>query len=302
MKKILFCTGEGVGNIIQTIPVLRTLKEVLGYEIDFWWAFSSYPTNQKLIPYVDNWLVGNDINSVNVFDYHGIVSTWWTRNHIKPLLNVGIKLLNEIKPLTMERSEVDTYMDIARSLAAEEKDLTWYGLCNYNKAEAKYDVVIHNGYNRYGSADWSIKSYPHYEKIVEYLGGLKVCSVGAKDEYIKGTKDQTGLALLDTLGLIKNCRIFLSNDSGLYHCANALGTDNIVIFTATSTKKNYYSKFHKYSTIICRDDLECRPCQANRGWKNCKNWKCQNIDPEVILKRIKSVIAARFVVDFEEEK
>jgi ADP-heptose:LPS heptosyltransferase len=96
---------------------------------------------------------------------------------------------------------------------------------------------------------------------------------------------------LDTLGIIKNCKLFLGTDSGLYHCANALEVKNIVLFTATSIVKNYDNRFHKYSTILGRDDLDCRPCQAARRWaKDCKSWECQRIDPKLIVGKIKELL------------
>jgi len=288
-NKILFCTGEGIGNVIQTIPVIRTLKEILGYEIDYWWAFGTYNV-PKIIPYVDEWMVGQKIRSINPNDYRGKVSTFWTRDYLNiPPLN-RLPLLNKIQLLRMDRSEIETYMDIARDLGAQEKDLIWYGECSYNelrKAKNQYDIVIHDGYNRHGAANWSIKSYPYYEEVVKLLDEFKTCSVGAKNEYIEGTDDKTGLDLLTTGGIIKNCKVFLSNDSGLYHYANVLGIKNIVIFTATSIKKNFDSRFHKYSTIVGRDGLECRPCQDGHGWKNCKTWECRNIDPKLIADIIK---------------
>lgn len=303
-KKILFCAGEGIGNVVQMIPCIRTLKEVLNYTVDFWWIFGSYVPAQKLIPYVDRWILGNQIVNLNSSDYCGKIITFWAKDYINagPLSRI-IPLNNKIHPMSMEKSEVDVYMNIARELGAKEEDLLWYGECNYNKIDENYDVVIHNGFNKHSPVDWSVKSYPHYEKMVEYLEGLSVCSIGAENEYIEGTENKTGLPLLDTLGLIKNCRIFVGNDSGLYHCANALGVDNIVIFTATSIEKNFDARFHKFSSIVCRDDLECRPCQAGRKWlKSCDKWECQNVSPEVILNTIKTVITARFMADFENER
>jgi len=41
-NKILFCSGEGIGNVIQTIPVIRTLTESMGYTVDFWHAFGAF--------------------------------------------------------------------------------------------------------------------------------------------------------------------------------------------------------------------------------------------------------------------
>ena len=292
MKKLLFCTGEGIGNVIQTVPVIRTLNEVLGFEIDFWHAFGSFPI-PKVIPYVNKWIHAGEIMQINPNDYVGKVSTVWTVNriHLGPV--GGIKLLNNIVPLTMIRSEVDIYMDIARDLGVKEEDIIWHGSCNYSPSRDKYDVVVHNGYNPVGSANWQIKSYPHYPQVVELLkdSGLTVCSVGNKSEYIKSTIDRTEMPLLDTLGVIKNSKVFLGNDSGIYHCANALQVPNVVIFTATSIEKNHDKRFHKYSTVIGRDDLKCRPCQAGRRWnKDCKTWDCREIDPEIIYNSVRRLI------------
>ena len=274
---------------------------MLGHKVDFWHAHGSYQMKHRLIPYVGKWVTGQDLGRLDLNSYDGFVATMWTKSIVGQGPFGQLKLLNEIRNLSMDESEVDTYMHIARDLGAKEEDLLWHGNCLYGETEEKFDIVMHNGYNRYGAANWSVKSYPYYEKVVEYLDGLRVCSIGAEEEYIKGTENRTGLSLAESLGLIKNARLFIGNDSGMYHCANALETDNIVIFTATSIKKNYDERFHKYSTIITRDDLECRPCQKTRRWqKDCKDWKCREIDPEVILHGIKQIITARFVSDASE--
>jgi len=303
MSKLLFCTGEGIGNVIQTIPVIRTIKEVLGYSVDLWHAYGTFKISGKLIPYVDKWIVAGQISNINDREYDGVVTTLWTQSAMSRGPLAKLPVFNTTEPrLSMYRSEVDTYMDIARQLGAEENKILWWGKCNYGETEEKFDIVIHDGYNRHSPMRWDIKSYPYYEKVVEYFDGLKICSIGAKEEYIKDTDDKTGLGLPESLGLIKNCRLFLSNDSGLYHCANALEKDNVVIFTATSIAKNYDSRFHKYSTIICRDDLECRKdCQKKSGWKNsCNDWQCREIDPKVILHGIKQIITTRFMSDASE--
>lgn len=301
-KKLLVCHGEGIGNTIQIAPLLRTLKEIFGYELDYWHTFGSYVIAKGLFPYVNNTFLSQEINKANISAYSGVVSTFWARDFIKHL---PLKLLAPIYPLSMERSEVDTYMQIARDLGVVEEDIIWEACCNYGTSEegmyeyekwknlkTKFDIVISNGYNR-KSKIWAVKGYDHYEKVVDILKekGYSVCSVGSKEEYIKGTVDMTGLKLLDTLGVIKNSMLLLSNDSGLYHCANALQTNTVVLFTATSIAKNYDKRFHKYTTILGRDDLKCRPCQAGRRWlKDCKEWLCQDIDPQLIVSTIETLI------------
>ena len=163
----------------------------------------------------------------------------------------------------------------------------------YNTVDRHYDITISNGYNPQGSANWKIKSYPYYEKVVNILNNnnrYKVCSIGSNKEHVKGTVNETGLPLLESLGIIKNSRLLLSNDSGMYHCANALEVPNVVIFTATSIEKNYDKRFHKYSTIVGRDDLKCRPCQAGQKWKKCDTWECREIDPIIIYNKVEKIL------------
>jgi len=193
----------------------------------------------------------------------------------------------------MDRSEVDTYMDIARNLGVKEADILWYGKCNYFPSRKKYDVVIHDGFNKRGSANWKIKSYPYYNEVANILvkKGYSVCSIGSKAEYIRDTKDRTGMDLLNSLGVIKSSKVFLGNDSGLYHCANALEVNNVVIFTATSIEKNYDERFHKYSKLVYREDLKCRPCQGENRWaKDCKIWDCRQIDANRIVEEVEKLL------------
>lgn len=299
VKRILFCTGQGIGNVIQCIPVIKTLEEVLGYGVDFWRAYGNYTIPRDLLPNVNEIFIGNEIYNINNNDYYGKVYTGWIRHHSKiikiadSILKMP-KLAEAAKPLSMTRSEVDVNMDIARILGIKEKDLIWHGGCSYNrlrKAKNKYDIVIHDGYNRHGAVNWSIKSYPYYKEVVDLLDEYTICSVGSKEEYIEGTDDKTGLDLLSTGGIIKNCRLFLSNDSGLYHYANTLGVKNIVIFTATNIKKNFDSRFHKYTTIVTRNDLKCRlSCQAGHAWKHCDHLECRNIDPAIISSIVREML------------
>jgi ADP-heptose:LPS heptosyltransferase len=288
-NKILFATGEGIGNVIQTIPVIRTLNEVLGFEIDLWHAFGSFPM-PKAIHYVNKWISGGQINNLNFNDYCGLVSTIHTSNYVS---NIPLKLLNNPTKLSMTRSEVDTYMDIARDLGA--KDFIWHGECLYSNVseQDRCDVIIHDGYNRKSpNKSWRVKSYPRYKAVAEVLeyDGFKVGSVGSKAEYVEKTIDLTGFDLLTTLGFIKKCKVFLSNDSGLYHCANALRIPNVVIFTYTSTDKNYDRRFHKYSTIIGRDDLECRWCQCEPRFKTCETRECRKIDFPIVVEAVRSLM------------
>lgn len=282
MSKLLFCMGEGIGNIIQTIPAVRTLTESMGFSVDYWHAFGSFKV-PKIIPYVENWYVGNELRYVNLKQYLGLVVTPWTVSHVS---RISLPKVNKPLPFSMDKySEIYVYMQAAKDLGAKEENLIWHGTCMYEDVEESYDVVIMDGYNPLGSANWQIKSYPYYEEVAKLLmeRGLSVCSIGSKEERVKGTVNETGRPLLESFGVVKNSKLLLSNDTGMYHAANALSTKNITVFTATSTIKNYDPRFHKYSKLVFREDLPCRPCQEQRRWlKDCKTWDCREVSPHKI--------------------
>jgi len=297
-KKIIFASAEGIGNIISCLPTLLTIKNVLGFEVTFWNAFGHYSIPRNIFPCVNGWVIGQEIRSIDLSEYEGKVSTFFTRDHLNiPPLD-QLPLLNTIRTVNINvsgKSEVSVYMDIARDLGAKEKDLIWHGECNYNrlrKAKNYYDIVIHGGFNKYGtvSDNWYLKSYPYYKEVVDLLPEFKICSVGSKDEFIENTDDKTGLDLLTTGGIIKNCKLFISNDSGLYHYANALGVKNIVIFTYTSTVKNYDKRFHKYSKILQNDKLDCLSCQNTPRFKTCTTRECREIDPKIVADAVREVL------------
>jgi len=163
------------------------------------------------------------------------------------------------------------------------------------------DIIIHDGYSKVSKLSkktWLIKSYPKYDELINILkkNNFTLGSIGIKEEFLEGTIDLTNLKLENSLSYMKGCKLFISNDTGTYHLANAIKKNNIVIFTATDTEKNYNRLFHKYSTIIRRQDLICSPCQRkfgheywNKNKKNCK-WECQNIDPNFIYEKIIEII------------
>ena len=70
--------------------------------------------------------------------------------------------------------------------------------------------------------------------------------------------DMTGkTSLKQAMALIKNCDIFVSNDSGLMHVAAGLGTPTIAIFGSTNhITTGPYSK----NSIILRREMACSPC------------------------------------------
>lgn len=290
-KKLLVLHAEGIGNFIQLFPLLRSLKEVLSFEIHYCHLFGSYNVEAKSIcPYIDKQLSIQDLHYIDPKKYVGKVSTFWGRNHLNTGKLAEIELLSEIHPLSMDKSEVSTYLQIALDLGVVEDQLMWNVNCCYKESTDYFDIVIANGYNKNGN--WNVKGFLHYREVAKKLvsKGFKVASIGSKQEYVVGTVPMAGLTLLESFGVIKNAKVLLCNDTGVYHASNALKVPNVTIFTATSTVKNYDPRFHTYTAIVGREGLSCRPCQAYKGWVKCRDWECQDIDPEIIVQEVLSFL------------
>ena len=288
-NKVIVLHAEGLGNVIEIFPLLRTLKEVLGFELHFCHLFGSYSLDSLKIPYVSKILSAVELSTIDPKEYLGKIATAWVSNYISAGNLYKIPLLTRIYPIKMDESEVSVYLNVARELGAKEEDLLWEVDLDVKPAPEHFDVILANGYNKLGSANWKIKSYPYYNELVSIFKnhGLTVASIGAPLEYITGTVNMTGLSLAKSAQLIKASKCVISNDTGVYHLANVLGTLNFPIFTATSVTKNYDERFHRNAVIIRRTDLDCMPCQDRRLWNtSCQNWLCREIAPENIVKQV----------------
>ena len=79
--------------------------------------------------------------------------------------------------------------------------------------------------------------------------------------------DSTGkLSLMHTAALLQQCRLLLSNDSGLMHMATALRVPVVAIFGPTVQEFGFYP-FKAYAQVISID-LPCRPC-STKGSARC---------------------------------
>lgn len=149
-------------------------------------------------------------------------------------------------------------------------------------------ILIHNGYNFNSKSLWQRKSYDHFPEVInelQQIGKIQIGSIGHAKEYIKGTKDFTEVSIYCLIALILKSRLFVSTDTGTYHLAAALGVPGITIFTFTNLDKNYDSNFH-YNIMTFQSTISCCPCQSTNYRDKCTEFKCKNIQYEVISNMI----------------
>ena len=119
----------------------------------------------------------------------------------------------------------------------------------------------------------------HKERFVELSNillsdGFKLIIFGGRSDDIsemegvirKGGIDFVGKGgIRDTIALIKKCRLFIGNDSGLMHISAALGVPLVAIFGPQSPKK--FGPWGEKCRVIYKN-LPCSPCKQ-KFFKEC---------------------------------
>ena len=125
------------------------------------------------------------------------------------------------------------------------------------------------------------------ESLLEKNPDFKFIIFGGKDniaynsyfDNIKNSFNLTGkLSLIETAALINECKIFVTNDTGPMHIADALKKEIIAIFGPTDPNETPPFQMNKF---IVYENLECSPCKK----RECplKHNKCmENISVEKI--------------------
>lgn len=291
-KNIILLTGEGLGNIVETLPLIATIEKNLNVKVMV--VLVGCNKDYCNIFHKNKAIMYDDITQSDIQSSIGIVKTVWGNHHTKDTIGNHVlgrfNLLNDLNSqgMRLDRSEVSVYLNAASDLGIAKKDFI-YNVSDYLHKEnsEKFDVVICDGYNYGNTADmWHVKSYRGWKEIVAWAAGkgLSICSVGHESQYVEGTVNRTSLNIHDTIGLLNGCSIVLSNDTGVYHLASAMGKTGAVVFTFTNTTKNYDSVFHKSFKLVKRKDLDCMACcHAQRWWKSCGiGHACRDFDGKEI--------------------
>jgi len=155
-------------------------------------------------------------------------------------------------------------------------------------------------------AGWKAKewNFSKFIKIAEYLSEKYDCMILAEPERIdndlKNYLSRTNILLKETgsltelIEVIKQCDLFLSNDSGPVYLASELGKKTFIIHGPTNP--NFSApKLPHVSTIFKK--IKCSPlegkqyCYTNAGRNGCPSFECMNqLNVQEVLDGVFSLI------------
>ncbi len=151
---------------------------------------------------------------------------------------------------------------------------------------------------------WPAKRWTRFGELCERLaeGGHDIVLVGDdRDRHETGpiaaalgnrALDLAGsMPLMHTAAHIARCRVFVGNDSGLMHLAEAVGVPVVALFGPTVESFGYFPALA--SSRVVERALACRPCSRNgavpcpRGSNECLT----AITAETVLETVTDVLA-----------
>jgi len=250
---VLLC--DGIGNIIQSIPFIKELRNHYDTVIGVDRADSKEAKN----------LVAH------LFD--NIISI----NEKRLGVNYSIPPLNAMGSYPEYKSWFKFHkIPIPKKLEIVRDDIRFKSVAYQDFPE----VILWPGCK----PNWVSKRWPYYAELAEMLlGTSSVGVVGLKGDggsFSSKVIDFRGkLSLLETGGVVNKANIYIGNEGGISHYAAALNNGNqstFIIFGLTDPIKNTQPLKNKVKTISL--NLECQPCQFKQhDYSNstgCKTLKC----------------------------
>ena len=207
----------------------------------------------------------------------GFRSRWWHN-----------QVFDDVVEYDSDTHEVDRYMSLVKALGVKgntaEPEIA-ISAQNHEFArkaipsDSKLTIGLHPGcsdmlaYKRWQSSKFaslaSQLSERHKAHVVLF-GGPNEIALAEEIAVSVGEIHATNLAgkasILETAAVIKNCDLFISNDSGLMHLASAMHVPVIGLFGPTSSAKN--APVGRQTQVI-RDTQSC-PANQNYLCDNCE--------------------------------
>ncbi len=120
-------------------------------------------------------------------------------------------------------------------------------------------------------------------KEVGWFSESRLAMVAAKHQQVEVIQDRP---LVEVASLLAECSLVLTNDSGLLHVAEAVGTPVLAFFGPTVKQFGYFPRLP--GSRVMEVALDCRPCSRN-GKRECHrgDLAClERIEPVLVLETL----------------
>ncbi|MEZ0323490.1 MAG: glycosyltransferase family 9 protein [Hydrogenothermaceae bacterium] len=172
---------------------------------------------------------------------------------------------------------------------------------SYIKHEDRIKIGIHPGSSKFKNHSYKRWKPEKFIKVIEYFKDYDFYIFGTKEEeevvnfIVSKTENSIpifNLDIIDVASVISNMNLFISNDSGIMHLANALGIPVVAIFGPTNPV--WVRPWNEPYRVV-RLNLNCSPCfYYSPKPLECKiedKYKCLNdLDEKLVIDAVKELI------------
>lgn len=319
-RKILLVRPDGLGDLILSLPVARTLKDSFPECEVHYLASAGVIGIRPLVSYVDEWMVddGGDgsgislpqlVQKIRTADYSHIIElkpSWrtalagflaGTKNRIGTSRRLYSPFFNRAISVHRKGSgfhQTDLELRLLKPLGLEVQGLLPTLEVTGNARQMAADllgpadkeyIVIHPGSS--GSApNWPVENYQKLAEIILAETDYNVVITGRhriNDEF-SGCLDIGGQTDIETLaGVVEAASLFVSGSTGPLHLADALDVRCVSFFlNRTDIGPVRWGPRRNIDNIIMpADDCHCR---------DLKNCRClERISPFTAFKKIEDI-------------
>jgi len=271
--KILVTVGEGVGNMVETTPLISKLASRCRVDV------LAKPTVRGTEQILDDRRFVNELFTIDdpppdVYDF--VFQTFSANTHKDPEFGAFDRVIEFTADDTRYAHAYGEAKANNRLIQRVGEDfpgdmVSWVARSGRVPQDASFehiDVVLHPGaYN-------ASKRWPFFRELDEYIRsrGLSTFLFRENPPDIR-----------DAAEVISRGSVFVGNDSGQSHVAAALGVETVMIFGPTPIEKNV--PFNYKVVHVVRVPTHCRPCFYQKAtFENC-SFACQHkITTEEVLK------------------
>jgi len=224
-------------------------------------------------------LLTNSFSSALLFSAAGIPQRWgyrgdgrgWLLTKSRPkkaedppshMVYYYLRLLEELGMKTLPP-------EIRLSVSAEDRERARKRLAGFG-ADLKKPLVVLNPGAAYGPAKrWPASRFAELSRLLQDGKGAQLALTGAPEDAPAAEEISAALSkkplnlagrttLEELLGVISQAAVFVTNDTGPMHIANALRVPVVALFGPTDPRAT--APFHSPATVLRKEDIPCWPC------------------------------------------
>ena len=271
--------GNGIGNFVMTTPFIQNLKNPTIF-------IPKADPRREAIESISPFPVKIFEHEDDFSRYDKVYQMWCS-----PKID-GKNVVRQPKPRLHDWNcghESDLYLSLLKNPIKYPPKIEVDGGWKIHKAPSEKIIALSNGAN----PSWLNKQLPENilnnlverlreEYIVVFFGGKDEKKMGKRLEDKYNILNFAGkMGLKESISTMKQCGTLITTDSGLMHCAGAVGMNLVCLWGCTIWDKNRPLGQGKITKVS--GDCPKAPCYGKPYMYDCKKNVCMEINVDKIM-------------------